>query len=509
MNLASASKCGISVYITFIVSFYMILILDIEPFSKFPNMISLIGNLMCFPMFWLGIKAHDEEKQKAWKWFALAAFVYFIGEAVWAYQEDILRHEPESPSICDFFYFFSNCICFLGLLSYIKQVKQLNLMSFSFDILISSVAAGGIIYNFFIKPILRREFADFEILFFKLYGPVMDTAILVGILMILFGADNKRFFNPSTFLITLSFFLMFELDQISLMADIYNLPFDMIMEPLWSIFYFLLSIASNCSDEQDVVLRDKYKYLNVLLEYFRILLPYIFTFSILFLVGREYQLFDSIFTWAMGLVALLSLRQIFVLIGNKHLMETIQKNEVNLNRQNLELQRLNKKIMIDAEIDFLTQLSNRRCIDKKFEYLTPSEGKTELIGVMLIDVDYFKRINDTFGHQTGDEVLQDVAQEISSVIRDEDIAGRFGGDEFIIILPGANIFITEAIADNLIKNVRNNKMLKDRGVTLSIGGTSCQVTLQDYNVQDILKQADDALYKSKENGRNQYQMFSN
>ena len=127
---------------------------------------------------------------------------------------------------------------------------------------------------------------------------------------------------------------------------------------------------------------------------------------------------------------------------------------------------------------------------------------------MLIDVDYFKRINDTFGHQIGDQVLQGVATAIRSVIRFNDIAGRFGGDEFIILLPGANIIVTEMIAKNLTDYIHENANLKKYGVTLSIGCTSCEVTRQNYEADFMLKQADDALYKAKENGRNQYVVFS-
>ena len=160
--------------------------------------------------------------------------------------------------------------------------------------------------------------------------------------------------------------------------------------------------------------------------------------------------------------------------------------------------------MRDAEVDFLTQLSNRRYIDKTFERLTPPEGRAESLGILLIDVDFFKRINDTFGHPTGDIVLKSVAEKIKSVIRGGDVAGRFGGDEFIILLPESDLTIVNLVAAQLTSAVRADKKLSELQVTLSIGGTSQQVNHENYDVQLLLKQADEALYKAKEGGRNRF-----
>ena len=141
------------------------------------------------------------------------------------------------------------------------------------------------------------------------------------------------------------------------------------------------------------------------------------------------------------------------------------------------------------------------------ERLTPRTGAEESLGLILIDVDYFKRINDAFGHQVGDSVLKQVAGCIRSVIRANDIAGRFGGDEFIVLLPGADARTTAAVAGRLEKKVRDDEVLAGRGVTLSIGGTSHVITSEDYDSELMLKQADDALYRAKEAGRNLIVMY--
>ena len=102
----------------------------------------------------------------------------------------------------------------------------------------------------------------------------------------------------------------------------------------------------------------------------------------------------------------------------------------------------------------------------------------------------------------GDFVLKAIADKIKSVIRGGDVAGRFGGDEFIILLPESDLPIVRSVAAELTKIVRGDEELAKMKVTLSIGGTSQRVNHENYDVQLLLKQADEALYQAKEGGRN-------
>ena len=486
--------------------FYIILIFRIEPFCTFSSTFGLIGNMMCFPVFWRGIKAHEGDYKKPWQYFMAAAAVYFIGEIIYACMADVIGETPKSPSICDVFYFVNTCICYIGLYHYLKLTQNTNLKSIAFDMLISMFAAAGILYNFIMLPIISNaELSEPLVILATLYSPVFDFALLVGLFMLYFGADDRQFFTPANLLMGMAFLTCFIIDQIEMVVNLYNINVNLMMDPLWSFYYMFLAFASLHSDtEIDYKFYDNNYNLSVALGYVRILMPYIFTFVILFLVGLEYNILNTLYIWAIFLLIMLSLRQIFVLIGNKKLMQRIRRNEVRLNLQNTELQKLNQQIMHDAEVDFLTQLYNRRRIDKSFEKLKPQDGKEQALGIMLIDVDFFKHINDTFGHPVGDKVLKKVAAAIRSVVRDNDIAGRFGGDEFIVLLPDTNIAVTEAITKDLVNTIHHDPDLRVYGVTLSIGCTSCRTTAEEYSVKAMLKQADEALYKAKENGRNQY-----
>lgn len=500
-------KIAVVSYASFFVLFYAVLILKIEPLIFYTDTIGLIGNLMAFPLFWLGLKNYSEEQKLPWRWFILSSFIYFIGEALWAYYDNFVGTDPSSPSICDVFYIMNTCTFFCGLVCYLSRRESINTMAVSFDMVISIFAAGGLIYNFMILPILLDASQEFWAMMIMLFYPVVDFALLIGLLLMVFGSDHRRFFTRANLIIGVAFFVMFATDQLSLMEKLYNFSLNGMYEPFWSAFCWLLALASTYPDEaheSENLSADYAAKREKILEYGRILLPYVFTFMILFLLGVQYDLLGSFFNWAMLMVFFLSLRQIMVLMRNKRLLRTIQKNEEKLNLQNIELQKLNQRILHDAEVDFLTQLSNRRHIDQAFLRLRPPEGRAETLGVMLIDVDFFKRINDTFGHQKGDVVLQTVAASISSILRGGDIAGRFGGDEFIVLLPGADTDIVVSAAQSLTKRIHKNETLAAMKVTLSIGCTSWCVTQKDYDVKRLLKQADDALYVAKAHGRNQY-----
>ena len=166
--------------------------------------------------------------------------------------------------------------------------------------------------------------------------------------------------------------------------------------------------------------------------------------------------------------------------------------------------RLYQKMAENAIMDSLTGISNRRNLlniaEKEFErsrrYNTP-------ISIIMLDLDNFKMINDTRGHQAGDMVLADVGKTLATFIRKIDTAGRYGGDEFCIILPGTGLEDARAAAIRLLDEfhkVRVPKVNKMDHLQASLG-VACKNDNTD-SLEDLLAKADQALYKAKELGRN-------
>lgn len=156
-------------------------------------------------------------------------------------------------------------------------------------------------------------------------------------------------------------------------------------------------------------------------------------------------------------------------------------------------------------LDPLTGLYNRRFGINRLgeEYSAAIRTQTPL-GIMMFDIDHFKRVNDVYGHIAGDKVLVDISQMTKAILRAHDITMRYGGEEFIAILPGASTHDTLVVADRLRTLVESSFIPYGDNrinVTISIGVLSYPET-EISNAEDLIKLADAALYKAKENGRN-------
>jgi diguanylate cyclase (GGDEF)-like protein len=171
--------------------------------------------------------------------------------------------------------------------------------------------------------------------------------------------------------------------------------------------------------------------------------------------------------------------------------------------QSMELHRL-------SNIDRLTELPNRRAFDQRFEELwREGIGSQTQLSVIVIDIDHFKVVNDVYGHLYGDEVLRHVAALLPTALRSQDMAARFGGEEFVILLPEMNQKAAIDVAERVRSLVEENGTpARDKGqdeevltVTVSCGVSTC-VPDRHMVQEKLLKIADRALYKAKEEGRN-------
>lgn len=187
----------------------------------------------------------------------------------------------------------------------------------------------------------------------------------------------------------------------------------------------------------------------------------------------------------------------------KKLEEKGKKLE-NKYRENERLLKINQDLLATMHVDTLTGLQNRR----KFEEFFAQEYKrakryNQAFSLIILDIDNFKTINDTFGHQQGDEALKVVSNIIRKKLRDSDFGARWGGEEFIIILPNTD---AKSAATMVAERIRAEIEAHDFGnfkITISSG--IAQFT-SDMEAGALLKMADDALYKSKRSGKNKITM---
>ena len=166
-----------------------------------------------------------------------------------------------------------------------------------------------------------------------------------------------------------------------------------------------------------------------------------------------------------------------------------------------------KRLTEMAHNDQLTGIYNRNYLDYllSYEFHIARTEHTESNIMMMMDVDKFKYVNDIYGHSIGDLVLNQVAQKISLNIRESDIVGRYGGDEFLVILKGTTLDHAKIIAQKIINAIHeiniNNTAIK---ISLSIGIVK---QLDENEAKDLLEKADKAMYNAKKSGGDKYSSF--
>lgn len=167
------------------------------------------------------------------------------------------------------------------------------------------------------------------------------------------------------------------------------------------------------------------------------------------------------------------------------------------------LSRYQRQLETMATTDQLTGVSNRHVFENMFELMLKNAKRSEKpLGVLMTDIDHFKKINDTFGHHAGDLVIQTVCSLLQDRLRDSDLICRWGGEEFLILLPDCSVERATAIAEEIRHAIEKRVIFygkDDISVTASFGvyATNC-----DDETETVLRKVDAALYRSKEEGRN-------
>ncbi len=186
-------------------------------------------------------------------------------------------------------------------------------------------------------------------------------------------------------------------------------------------------------------------------------------------------------------------------------LELVRATASALVEANKKLSEQSKELADLATTDHLTGLRNRRHFTQKLEAALWGHRKSDTdFSVVFLDVDGFKRVNDSFGHETGDLVLQELARILESSVRETDVVARWGGEEFAVLLAGANAEAAGAIAEKLNSNVAGfdwNRIAPDLAVTVS-AGVICSSHHVGATADDIMRTADQLLYGAKLTGRN-------
>jgi len=192
------------------------------------------------------------------------------------------------------------------------------------------------------------------------------------------------------------------------------------------------------------------------------------------------------------------------LISIKNALKNIIKN------QTKDLRQKNRKLTILNRYDDLTKMYNRRYFMELAEqefYRAKRYGRD--LAFLMLDIDFFKKVNDNYGHPAGDEVLRELSKTLKLLIRKSDILGRLGGEEFGLLLPEINIEDAYNVAEKIRKEIQQKDIYYENtkiNITISAGISGLNVEIK--SLERLIKNSDKALYSSKQSGRNRVTIYN-
>jgi diguanylate cyclase (GGDEF)-like protein len=227
-----------------------------------------------------------------------------------------------------------------------------------------------------------------------------------------------------------------------------------------------------------------------------VLFAAVFGGSFLYIIFTGMGEADFTYMELFKLVSMQGLISFFVVMyvqANKDYQEVITE-------QRNSLEELYKAKAIEASTDTLTGLNNRLALMKKLEELYAQYRRSrEIFSLILFDIDNFKQVNDTYGHNKGDEVLQLIAKISLESVREVDMVARYGGEEFLVVLPKTTSDVAIAVAERMRSSIQEKISIEGKSVTASFGVVQIR---EKTGVDNLINLADQALYRAKGSGRN-------
>ena len=481
-------------------------------YKMITNIIGILGCMTSILLVYITFKKTENNKLKNyWLLNLLAITSFTIGEIIWAIKEIILNEQLIMPSLTTSFYLPCNIFLFLGSLILMKKnIKKYKRQKHkvSFDIVIIVIMYISIMFAS-IMPILNNTKILFDTGIYLILNNILDFMTLIN-LSIIYIYSNEHMFKGNFFAINFLGVLLYSLADLLYMYQILANTYasSTVLDSLWIISFLLIGLASieylftveggdNLKKITECENKNFISYLAI------VPIPILFLIDI----NNQHQAIIGIF------ISVIVIRQIRVLNENKILVRkyklineglesAVLARTKELHEKNIELNYLSNK-------DTLTDLYNRRYLLHKLDELIVNSSKdNSRFGILFLDLNKFKNINDLYGHEVGDLLLNEIGNKLQKYSSKNSIIIRQGGDEFVIIYTGiaseedlksfANQIISEFDKEICIEKI-NFK------INFSIGGVIYPTDGEDKLT--LMKKADMAMYASKKNASSKFSLY--
>ncbi len=436
---------------------------------------------------------------------------YMIGEAVWAYYE-VFRHIPVPfPSWADAFFLADYFLLMIGIL--MMPTRPIPAAVRGRVLLDSLMVMTGLVtfsWYFILGPTVLQ---GGETLLGRILGvgyPLGDLCVLFCLLVLSAHPAEAATLRSRRLLIwgILAYVLSdLGFGYLTLKGTYSTGAFTDIGWTLGNLLLGLGVADYRHSVSQTVPLeKDAMPTYNRNPILWRALLPYIFVPAVAALLLYTFHQKDDaklepgVYLGSAVLIGLVLLRQVFAMLENNRLYRYLQETYQELEADRRSLSEANARLETLATTDGMTGLPNHRVFQERIrQELAQAKQQKTSVFLLMLDVDHFKKYNDSFGHPAGDEALRSVAAILRKTIRPEDFCARYGGEEFAVILSALSAEEAAEIAER-IRGEAEAHPFAHRQVTLSIGAAS--LTDVHEEAKTLIARADAALYGAKQNGRN-------
>lgn len=383
----------------------------------------------------------------------------------------------------------------------ISRRSEVNLRFFLFDELIILIVTGAISWHYLVTPYLEQaELFSMETLLLLRY-PLGDLLLLGGMLILFFGV-MKRGNSIPLLMILIGFHLQLIADLLYVILDRTNFPISLMwLDPIWIATVLLIGGAGLIFDvgEQPIGFNVNRR----ILDGIRLVTPYVFLLILFVTMARQAVSWNGLTIGLMIAIPLLISRQVRIVMDNQRLRENL---EAKVEERTAALEQALEEMEHMAYHDALTNLPNRYLFARLFkEELRRAEIHQRFVGLFFIDIDHFKQVNDTYGHQIGDQLIIDIANRLEKKLPHNTVISRQGGDEFVLLLFDVkDESDIEACGRQLVQLFERPFILKDTPVfmTASIGGAVYPTHATSRTA--LIEQADVAMYEAKRRGKNQF-----
>lgn len=490
----------------YVIMYYTVLnVLDNQNFVLLGNIIGILGFTISLLIMMYAISKHTNKSLiNMWTLLAIGIFFNILGDIVWTISE-ALNNLDSFLLVTDILYSIQTVLFVIAIYKFAFRKGNPRRLIKSLDILIGLMLIIILQLKYIIIPTFSLNSNIGLSTYLSVIYPVADLIMFIILIMIVLRPIEKKMLNVVRLMFIPLIINLFA-NQVYLIETINNnYSSGSFLDPLWPMGTWLLAIIAIISaevkitaseNEEDFVdilgVRQSIRNVVVIVVYVAFILFGAYVFS-------RYLIIDVLSVGFLIIITLLIIRDMYYSLRMGKIFEKIKV-------VNKDLEVLNEKLDIESKTDYLTGLNNRRQIMNIFAHLKNHTLKEGLVlSVIMIDIDSFKKINDKYGHEAGDKVLRRIAELLLDNTRDNDYVGRFGGEEFIILMPNCDEEKAFGIAERIRTIIEMTSILIDNTgltvkVTISVG-LSC-LDSKNYSNNDTISEADKALYLAKDKGRN-------